>query len=337
MGDQAPNDLINTEKVVDFYQLQSSIFDNIKIIELSKSNIEIKQLVLDGERLGQLAFELRPEKDRLRVKNITGEIRNLKLSDPDNSLQLTWDKDTETNQSAIKGRIHFDNVGDVLERWDYERAIVSKHGVVDVDLKWPGAPDQWQLALSKGSIKLNIEDGVFVKTASGATGALKIVSVVNLNNILRRLRLDFTDLYKSGVSFDEINGHFELADGRMFIVDHLNIDSPSSRFRVLGSTDLNAEILDMDLIATLPIGGNLPWIAALMGGLPAAAIVYAVSKLFESQVDKLSSATYSLEGKWDDPKLTLKKVFDVKGRDRKIITPAESANDDVIHDQEKAQ
>ncbi|MGK0442960.1 MAG: hypothetical protein ACJA0N_002780, partial [Pseudohongiellaceae bacterium] len=36
MGDQAPNDLINTEKVVDFYQLQSSIFDNIKIIELSK-------------------------------------------------------------------------------------------------------------------------------------------------------------------------------------------------------------------------------------------------------------------------------------------------------------
>ena len=154
---------------------------------------------------------------------------------------------------------------------------------------------------------------------------------MNMNNILRRLRLDFTDIYKAGVSFDEIAGGVVIADGQLTIKDYLNIESPSSRFRIMGSTSLSSQELDMNLVATLPVGKNLPWIAALMGGLPTAAIVYGASKIFESQVDDLSSAVYTLEGNWDEPQLELKRVFDVKSRKNNVVLPEqEAANDSSI-------
>ena len=66
----------------------------------------------------------------------------------------------------------------------------------------------------------------------------------------------------------------------------------------------------MELIATLPLASNLPWIAALAGGLPTAAGIYVASLLFEDQVDRFSSATYRVEGDWNNPDLTFRRVFD---------------------------
>jgi uncharacterized protein YhdP len=68
----------------------------------------------------------------------------------------------------------------------------------------------------------------------------------------------------------------------------------------------------MELVATLPVARNLPWVAALAAGLPAAAGVYVASKIFENQVDKIASVAYDIKGPWTDPKVKLKRVFDDK-------------------------
>lgn len=67
----------------------------------------------------------------------------------------------------------------------------------------------------------------------------------------------------------------------------------------------------MRLVATLPVGSNLPWVAALVGGLPAAAGAYVVTKVFEEQVDSFSSAVYDIRGTVQQPELSFKKIFDV--------------------------
>lgn len=66
----------------------------------------------------------------------------------------------------------------------------------------------------------------------------------------------------------------------------------------------------MDLVVTLPLASNLPWVAALAGGLPAAAGVYIASKLFSEQVDRYSSAVYHVEGDWRDPTIRFRRMFD---------------------------
>ncbi|MGB2451100.1 MAG: AsmA-like C-terminal region-containing protein, partial [Porticoccaceae bacterium] len=66
---------------------------------------------------------------------------------------------------------------------------------------------------------------------------------------------------------------------------------------------------DAQLVATLPVATNLPWVVALMGGLPAAAGVYVTSKLVEKQVDRLSSISYKVSGPWDDVEVAVDKIF----------------------------
>jgi uncharacterized protein YhdP len=78
-----------------------------------------------------------------------------------------------------------------------------------------------------------------------------------------------------------------------------------------GNIDLNTDVPALRLVATLPVGSNLPWVAALVGGLPAAAGAYVVSKVFEEQVDSFSSAVYDISGTIQQPELTFKKIFDV--------------------------
>ncbi|HCO59817.1 MAG TPA: hypothetical protein DIT58_06445 [Porticoccaceae bacterium] len=72
------------------------------------------------------------------------------------------------------------------------------------------------------------------------------------------------------------------------------------------------ETLDTHMVATLPVGTNLPWIAALVGGLPAAAGVYLTSKIFEDEVDRVSSFSYRITGPWSEPEVQVDKVFSDK-------------------------
>ena len=92
---------------------------------------------------------------------------------------------------------------------------------------------------------------------------------------------------------------------------------PSGRMSMDGEFDLLDEVVDARLVATLPVATNLPWVVALLGGLPAAAGVYVTSKLVEKQVDRLSSISYTLEGPWDDVEVSVDRIFAADLKDAK--------------------
>ena len=82
------------------------------------------------------------------------------------------------------------------------------------------------------------------------------------------------------------------------------------RFQFVGQANIPESNIDGELVATLPIASNLPWMFALVSGLPAAAAVYVISKLFNKQMDRFSSAIYTVEGPWADPKVKFQRIFD---------------------------
>ncbi len=93
--------------------------------------------------------------------------------------------------------------------------------------------------------------------------------------------------------------------------------SMATRFAELGAdlviTSRRQNVIDetaeAQLVATLPVATNLPWVVALLGGVPAAAGVYITSKIVQKQVDRLSSISYELTGPWDDINITVDKIF----------------------------
>ncbi len=281
--------------------------------DIIASDVSIDQLVIAGDAYGSINFQLRSDDEGFLLNNITGNIRGL-IIEESNPSKLRWRRLDGNELTSLKVEARFVNLGDVLDSWNYEPVVSSKKGRFTVDVSWPGRPDQWLLINTNGRVGVDVKKGQFVTASETASGTLRVVGIFNFTNVMRRLKLDFSDLYEDGISYDDIQGSFSLANHQLNIVDSLEIKTPSSRFQLRGDADLLNRNLDMELIATLPVANNLPWMVALAGGLPVAAGVFVVSKIFEEQVDKISSLVYSIKGDWNDPRMKFERVFTDKKR-----------------------
>ena len=86
---------------------------------------------------------------------------------------------------------------------------------------------------------------------------------------------------------------------------------PSGAFKFSGATNIAAETLDMNMVVVLPLTQNLPLAALLMGaGAPIGGALFVLDKVLGDPLSKLTSATYSVKGTWDNPDVDLRRVFD---------------------------
>jgi len=267
--------------------------------------VDIAELQRGSRALGHLAFALQPDEDRLQVQRIHGEVLGFTLS-AETPGSLEWTVEGTRLQAELLAA----DLGDTLAALGYERILETSGGRFTLDLSWPGAPQAFALAASAGTLSVAVDEGRFLSASAGASGTLRVVSILNLADIIQRLSL--TQLFESGIPFDRMEGNVNFTDGRIE-VPRLDVASTATGFRFSGSSDVLSRSLDGELVATLPVASNLPWVAALAAGLPVAAGVFVVSKLFEKQVSQLSSAVYKIGGTWDDPQIRLDRFFDTSG------------------------
>ncbi len=275
-------------------------------------DLRIDELWRGDELWGSLGFALRPISEGVAARQLRADIRELRFG-ADEPATLTWLRTDGGDRTWFDGRLSVGDLASVLARWGIEPAIVTESGRLDASVSWAGRPDQYALKRLNGTATLALRDGQLLSAGASAEGAIKLVGIFNVANLLRRLQLDFADLYKKGISFDRFDGSFALNGGLIELTQPLTVNGPSSRFRLAGVLDLNSEQVDMQMTATLPLAGNLPWIAALTGGLPVAAGVFVASKVFGDQVDRFSSAVYTISGSWRDPQVAMSHIFDARG------------------------
>jgi uncharacterized protein YhdP len=288
---------------------------------LPPTEIKIAELTEGDAVWGDLAFSLRQEGRNYHLENIRGNLRGLALGGEE-ELQLDWIRGEHATSTQLRGPLRFVNFGDVLAYYDYDQVIETNSGELALDLAWPGGPADFELAQTAGSIGIVVDEGRFLKTSGATEGTLRVVGIVNLAEFVRRLSLDLSYMFKSGVPFDSITGEMLFQDGQIE-VPQVDVLGRSSRFQFAGLFDIREETISGELVATLPVASNLPWIAALIGGLPAAAGVYVVSKVFTRQVDRFSSGVYSISGPWGDPEVKFERIFDNTASHQKAVATGE--------------
>ena len=92
----------------------------------------------------------------------------------------------------------------------------------------------------------------------------------------------------------------------------LVVSGPSSQLTMRGDFDLDNNEIDAELVVALPLTGDLPWMVALAlpGGVPIAAGVYVAGRVFEQQLESLTSAVYHISGSLDEPEVRFKHLAD---------------------------
>lgn len=288
---------------------------------LPRMHFSTNELLIGDRPYGSWSFTLNPHDGGAEIDDIAFDFRGLRLgldtpSSPPEDVDteepivvphFSWNFDGEEHSSALTGVLTADNMADVLRANGYAASLESSSAEFIADVTWPGSPAFFVAANLSGELAINIENGRFLQRA-GAAGALKLISILNFDAIMRRLRFS-DDLLRSGLAYDEISGEVTLDDGRVHIEDRLVISGPSSLYQITGDLNLKDETIVGEMYLTLPVSENIPWLGLLTANIPLAVGAYLFDRIFGSQVNSLTSAVYTLEGPWENLEPEFKQAF----------------------------
>ena len=275
---------------------------------LPNLDVKIGHIQVGSRTPASMGFKLRHAPNGVKIDNITGELSGLSLNGLADWVQVEGEQ-----RSWVQGGLKGTGIRELQKALGFSGFLEAKESRFDASLNWDGSPLGGSVATMKGRIDLLLKKGRLRKVDSGSSGALKLFGIFNTEALARRMKLDFSDLYSSGISFDQIKGSLNFNRGVITFNSPMVIEGPSSDFKLDGSIDTNTEQLDLSLVVTLPVSSNLPILSVLLGTAPqVAGIIYIADKLVGKQVDQLASIRYRIHGSFDDPKMTLDKLFSNK-------------------------
>lgn len=268
--------------------------------QLPELDLRVSKLFLGQQPFGSWAFNMRPNNSGVKLENVDFQLRGLQIKG-----EADWLYSDGEHNTQFRGDVLITDVAAMLKAWQKAPAIEGKDAQFQGQLTWPGSPANFSLLTMQGPLTLTAKQGRIVDLQS-----IPLLGVFNFNTLARRLRFDFSDLFKKGFSFDSAEGAFQFERGTMQLSQPLIIDGPSAKFKVDGQTDLVNEQFDHDVIVVLPVTGNIPVIATL-AGLPQVGIpMYLFNRAFGDVLDRFTSVNYKVSGSWKKPKVVLSSFFD---------------------------
>jgi len=242
--------------------------------------------------LGEFRLSSHREDRGLQIEQVSSRRDGLELTGSGE-----WLRGDDGPFSRMRIRMATNDLGRTLSQAGFDLALQRGQAVVELEGRWPGSPLDLSLPRIDGGLDLVITDGVIPEASPGAG---RLLGLVSLNSIPRRLRLDFSDVFGEGLSFDRVAGHFDLADG-VATTDNMRIDAPAAEVRMRGRTNLENRTYDQTLIVRPGVGSALPVIGALAGGPVGAAAGAALQQIFSKPLSGISEVRYSVTGDWKQP------------------------------------
>ncbi|PKL97918.1 MAG: TIGR02099 family protein, partial [Gammaproteobacteria bacterium HGW-Gammaproteobacteria-9] len=267
---------------------------------LPAMDVSIDQVAMGDDTLGAWALKLRPVSGGVEFRDIALDLKGLRIAGVGG-----WNG----TQTWYKGRLEGRNLADVLLAWGFAPSVTSETFRLDADGQWPGSPAWFAMARYSGSMQPRLRKGQFVEI-DGSAQALRVFGVLNFNSIGRRLRLDFSDLFSKGLSYDRLDGNLQASSGVFTTREPITVSGPSSNLELDGKLDMARDEIDAKLLVTLPISNNLP-LAALIVGAPAiGGALFVADKLLGDRVARFASVQYDVKGPWQSPKISFDKPFE---------------------------
>lgn len=268
--------------------------------------VAIENFGIGGKSYGSWSFWTIVDQYGLIVRDIVGQYSGSRVAG-----QLNWQFDEGQHQTILTLDSKGENFEPLVTMFAAQTPISSDSFIANVALVWPDSPQNFALKRLSGTVVLDLEDGQ-IKTENNAAGALRLFGIFNTDAIGRRLRLDFSDLYSSGISYDRFYVNASIDQGDLHLVEPMLIDGPSSNYEVRGDIDLDKQTLDLKLVVELPISSNVPLAGLMLGAPQIGGAVWLVDKVLGSPLSKLSTVRYAITGSWDDPQTNLEKVINAK-------------------------
>ncbi|WP_265462734.1 YhdP family protein [Aeromonas salmonicida] len=254
--------------------------------------------------LGEVKGELLPGANKLTLKGLDMRLAGSQLTGT-----VDWLAEAGRMQTHARAKITSKNSELLLKRIGYTSPIGDAPGKMALDLSWNDVPYRLSLPTLAGSANYQLEGGTLREVND--KGA-RLLSLLSLDSLLRKLRLDFRDVFDKGFYFESMSASAKIKQGVMDNKDFY-MKGAAGNLRGEGIADLVRWRLDYELSFSPNLGGTLPVVAAFSLTPITGLYVLALSKLLEPVVDVVTRIDFRVEGPLDNPKLI------EAGRDRARI------------------
>ena len=253
-----------------------------------------RQCRFQGKDLGEVQLALSRvsegmQIDNLQMRNANGEV----------SAKGTWYLSDNGSSTRLIGDLNSGDFGAFLKGFDVDSGIKDSKGNFNFDLSWQHAPYEFNLATLNGSVGWRLTDGYLTEVSDKGS---RIFSILSLQSLVRKLSLDFRDVFAKGFFYDKMKGSFEVVDGRADTQDTV-IDGGAGEMTIAGYTDLTSQELDYTISFAPNVTSSVPLLVYWMVN-PATAIAALAIDQVLTEAKVISNVRYSLTGTLDEPILT---------------------------------
>jgi uncharacterized protein YhdP len=253
--------------------------------------------------LGRLELKAIPEGRDWRIEQLS--LRNADFS---LAADGVWQRQVPQPRTQMNLRLEIEDIGRYLARMHYPEGVRGGTASLSGTLGWNGAPQDFDFPTLAGDLAIEARRGQFTKLDPGIG---KLLSILSLQALPRRVKLDFKDVFSEGFAFDSIQGKVKIQRG-IAATDSFRIVGSSARVLMSGEVDLNQETQALRVRVTPSVGDSVATVTALLGGPVAGIGVYLAQKLLNDPLGQLIAYDYSVTGTWSDPNIS-KIGFDRSG------------------------
>ena len=166
-------------------------------------------------------------------------------------------------------------------------------------LGWNGVPVALDYGSLGGELELHARDGQFLEIDPGIG---KLMSLISLQQLPRRVALDFRDVFSEGFRFDRIDAGAHLQGGVMALRE-LRMRGSAADVRMSGEINLARETQALRVRVVPDLGGSASTaVAAIVN--PVAGVAAAIAqRVLKDPLGQIFAYDYDVTGSWQDPKV----------------------------------
>jgi uncharacterized protein (TIGR02099 family) len=235
------------------------------------------------------------------------QLNDCQITSPEYQLALSgdWLLHEGKNMTTLQADLQMHHLGAGLTRWHITPVVDADKGVVQWNGHWPGSMMNFSLDNIQGDLSIFFQNGLIThlsRETEEKLGLGKLFSILSLQTIPRRLKLDFSDLSNTGYSFDVFKGDFVIQNGVMH-THNSYIDGPVAYASMKGDLDVMKRLYNVELHVSPHITASLPIVATIAGGPIAGVAAWVASKIINQGMQRVTGYTYKVSGPWLRPKV----------------------------------
>jgi hypothetical protein len=293
--------LIGSFEYIDTSNLGGGSFlASLPIIDIKSKHVKSNNIIFDNFHLIMKPMNEYVEITKLNFKNIHMEMRS----------SGKWFINNKMNTELLAD-IKSDNFGLALKTLGYPDTIKGGKLEAKFSGSWNGSIKDFSFSQTNGKLKFAIKEGQINQLDKGTQAIGQVLGLFSISSIPKRLSLDFSDFFSTGLSFDDLNTEINLKSG-IANTKKMVITGSFGEMRLSGKSDLLKKTHDQVLIFIPDLSSTSLVTGAVLGGpIGAAASIFYDKLLKEFGVDtnKLAGIEYSIKGPWKDPEIKVTQSF----------------------------